>query len=138
MSFLQIWERVTAETDIKKLNELADLVGTTQQYVSRKKSKNEFSVEWAYKIAQKYDLLTEWLMTGKGPKRLSDEKSEVLSHPILLEIDEWLAGLVVEKPEATSWFTFEFESKFPMFSEWKKRKRAEDGRNTTTPTNNVA
>jgi len=29
-------------------------------------------VEWGYLVARKYGLLTEWVMTGEGPKKLED------------------------------------------------------------------
>ncbi|WP_028581725.1 LexA family transcriptional regulator [Desulfogranum japonicum] len=76
MTFSKIWKRITSETEIKKFNQLAELVGTTGQYVSRKKNKDEFPIEWAYSVAKKYGLLTEWIIEGKEPRRL-DLKSSV-------------------------------------------------------------
>jgi hypothetical protein len=70
MSFLSVWQRILEETDIKKLNELAEIVETTQPYISRKKKQDDFPVEWAYKVGRKYNLLTEWLLTGEGPKKI--------------------------------------------------------------------
>jgi hypothetical protein len=123
MSFLEIWKRICSETEIKKLNQLADLVDTTQQFISRKKSKNDFSVEWAYKVGRKYNLLTEWILTGEGPKRLNDQAPELnYKFPILNEVEQWLSEVVVNEPQRRDWFTVSLEDSFPMFREWRKKR----------------
>lgn len=71
MVFIEIFNRIKNETDIKTLTLLAKFLGTTQPYISKKKKDNEFSANWAFKIAQKYSLSTDWILTGEGPKRLS-------------------------------------------------------------------
>ena len=139
MSFIQIWKRICAETDIKKLNQLAELVGTTQQFVSRKKSKDEFSVEWAYKVAQKYNLLTEWIVTGKGPKRLTDTQSGLHHNfQILNDVEEWLSEIVVNEPHRRDWFKGNLEDAFPMFKEWKKRKEEQESETDTSADKKIA
>jgi hypothetical protein len=72
MVFEEIWGRITSETEIKNLTELGRIVGSTQQYVSKKKKKDEFPVRWAYTVAKKYNLLTEWILTGEGPKSIEE------------------------------------------------------------------
>jgi len=86
-NFLEIWERVKKETNLSTFTQLAELVETTHQYVSRKKAKNDFLVMWAFVIAQKFNLSTDWIMTGKGPKR-HKEGDEI--NPLLAEVNEWL------------------------------------------------
>ncbi|KAB2891600.1 MAG: bacteriophage CI repressor [Desulfobulbaceae bacterium] len=119
MSFSSIWKRILEETDIKNLSELAGIVGTTQPYVSRKKKNDEFPVEWAFKVAEKYNLLVEWLFYGRGPRRLSDASS-TFNQSFLKEIDEWLSEFIAAEPNRKEWFECSFEDCFPLFKEWRK------------------
>ena len=68
LNFSEIWNRISCETDIKNYSQLAQLIGISQQSVSSAKRKNRFPINWAYNVAKKYNLLTEWILTGKGPK----------------------------------------------------------------------
>jgi hypothetical protein len=72
MDFENIWYRIKKETGIKNLNELAEKIGMSQPSVSRIKKEGVFPAGWAYEIARQYGLLTEWIMTGEGPKRLNE------------------------------------------------------------------
>ena len=138
MSFLSVWERIKSETDLDKLNQLVDIVGTTQPYISRKKKEDKFPVDWAYKVAIKYGLLTEWILSGKGPRRLAEVHPESrYAFPILDDVNEWLSEVVVNEPYRREWFRASLEDAFPMFKEWKKRKRAGTVTNSTIPTNNI-
>jgi hypothetical protein len=119
MSFSEIWQRIVSETDLTKLTQLADLVGTTQQYVSRKKKKDEFPVEWAYKVGEKYKLLTEWIMKGDGPVRLSICE-KCFNQDYLKDVDRWLSDLISKEPNRKEWFECAFEDSFPMFKEWRR------------------
>lgn len=101
------------------MKDIAEFVGISHQYVSKKKKEDHFPVEWAFKIARKYRLLTEWIMTGEGPKRLEDGN---YTFPILHELDQWLIELVVNEPDRRTWFSYAVQDAFPMFKQWKKRK----------------
>ncbi|SHO45281.1 helix-turn-helix domain-containing protein [Desulfopila aestuarii] len=137
--FKEVWERIIQETDVKYLKDLGALVGVTQQNVSIRKQDNLFPVGWAYPVAKTFGLLTEWILTGEGPKRLSDLGTEkAYNFPILEDVNQWLSEVVVKEPYRREWFRASLEDAFPMFKEWMKRKRAEDGKNTTSPANNVA
>jgi hypothetical protein len=121
MIFNEIIGRIKQETGIKNISELADFVGTTQPYMSKKKSQNDFSIKWAYQIATKYDLSTEWIMTGKGPKRISPEIS--IKNAYLLALEEWLNEIAKNDPRKEFWFQCSIEKTFPEFKEWIERKK---------------
>ena len=68
-------------------------------YLGLEKKQNEFPVEWAYIVALKYNLLTEWLMTGRGAKNLDEFKDNSrYTFKILHDLDDWLSELVVQEP----------------------------------------
>lgn len=139
MAFSDCWERIRGETDLRRLTELARLVGTTQQFVSRKKKEGIFPVEWAYKVAREYNLLTEWILTGEGPRSyLEFDQTREFDFPILQEIDAWLKGITVKEPQRVEWFSVSFQDAFPMFREWKKRREKEESASDIDPQSNVA
>ncbi len=122
MIFEEIFDRIKKETGIKNISELAVFLGTTQPYVSKKKSIDDFSVKWAYQIATEYGLSTEWIMTGRGPKKLSEAGS--LNNEYLLMLEEWLNELKAGDPRKEYWFQCTIEETFPGFKEWMQRKNA--------------
>jgi hypothetical protein len=67
MNFDEVWERVRSRTGWRKYGEMADFLGIRSQSVSSARNKGLFLVEWAFKIAQKYDISTDWLLTGRHP-----------------------------------------------------------------------
>ncbi len=64
--------RIKPITGIKNAYQLSKIIDVPQPTISRKKKKNLFEIEWAYKLSKKYNLLTEWILTGQGPKSLSE------------------------------------------------------------------
>lgn len=136
--FDEVWERILSSTEITNQTELAVIVGVKQSSVSNRRSKNVWPEEWAYRVASRYGLLTEWILTGEGPRSLRTLKEDSYSVPILQEIDEWLSGLIVNQPERRHWFSVEFEDRFPMFREWKKRKEEEQSKGDSHAQGNIA
>ena len=124
MLFDEIFTRIKNETKIRNISELAEFLGTSQPYVSRRKSLDDFSVKWAYQIAIEYGLSTEWIMTGKGPKKLSATIS--LSNEYLLLLEEWLNELKLNDLRKEYWFQCTIEEVFPGFKEWMRRKKSAD------------
>lgn len=123
MNFETIMNRVKETTPIKNMVQLAAFVGCTQQNVSARKTKNTFPEEWAFKIAQKYNLSTDWIMTGTGPMRPGDpdEDNETIS-----EIKRWLSDLEKDNPKAKDWFDYDFQQRYPEFKEWQKKRKSQD------------
>jgi len=130
MEFESCWERIVSNTNIRNLSQLADIVGTTQPTVTKKKQKKVFPVEWAYLIGQEYNLLTEWILKGEGPKRLEKtyrlEAKKEYRNPFMNEIDEWLYEISKDDPRKPIWFEIEFESKFELFKEWKQKREQDE------------
>ncbi|MCI5147976.1 MAG: hypothetical protein D3916_00950 [Candidatus Electrothrix sp. MAN1_4] len=123
MKFEEIISRVKKETDIKTLTGLAEFIGTTQPHISKKKKEDDFQANWAYQIAQKYNLSTDWIMTGAGPKRLTVNTQPVAQSPSILfeeiaQLQEWLSEITVVEPERRAWFKMEILDTFPTFKEW--------------------
>lgn len=119
-NFLEIWGRVKEKTDLSTFTQLAELVETTHQYVSRKKAKDEFPVSWAFVIAQKFDLSTDWIMTGKDPKQIGERAG---INPLLVDVNEWLNE---EKKHKNAEFRILFQEQmiraFFDYEKWKLRK----------------
>lgn len=139
MDFLPVWERIIKETELKKLVQLADFMGVSQQYVSKKKRENDFPIEWAFRIAQSYNLSTDWLLTGKGPRRRDDVVSrKEISNDLIAELDQWLSELLVKEPYRKDWFKGILEDAFPRFKKWKKRREGKESDDTHFSDENIA
>ena len=125
--FDEIWERIKSETQVKSMINLARTAGTTQQNVSKKKKEKKFPIEWAYKVAKQYGLLTEWIMTGEGPKRLGDivpsSDQEGLQKSI---IEEWVQE-VKEKEGHDGRIVMELSLQVPEFRAWYREKKSKSG-----------
>jgi hypothetical protein len=136
-NFDEIWERIRKETDLKTLAELGQVVEKKQQTISYSKSKNEFSPAWAYIVGKKYGLLTEWIMTGKGPKRIEDA-TVYRKFDILNEVEEWLTEEVKNNPRRESWFELQMLDNFESFKKWKIKRDEAEGGESKFPTSKVA
>lgn len=68
MEFVSVWKRLKEELGIKNYSQLAEIIGVSASNVSKKKQKNEFPADWAFLVGKKYNLLTDWILTGIGPK----------------------------------------------------------------------
>lgn len=134
-NFDEIWERIKSETNLSSFKDLGEIIGRTGPAVSGAKAKNEFPPGWAYLVGKKFGLITEWIMTGEGPKRLAEREG---MNPFLVEVNEWLIEEVKRNPKQEIWFEVEFEKKFQEFKEWKrKRDQGESGGNSF-PSSKVA
>lgn len=120
-NFESVWGRIRKETGMKSLQALADMLNKTQPAISKAKAKGNFPPGWAYLVGKEFGLLTEWIMTGVGPKTLEELKGDMAFYE---ELEEWAKE--TGRSENTQWLKNQIESFFPMFSEWKKRK-AEGG-----------
>ena len=143
MNFEEIWERIKSETDLKNLSDLARLVGTSQPFLSKKKKQNYFATDWAYKVGRRYNLLTEWILTGEGPKRLANltyrncnlsviecdvnsQKNRKLSSDLIQDLDTWVSEMLALEPDRADWIKHCIYDALPTFKEWRKRKESDD------------
>jgi len=135
--FEGVWKRIKAETGLKSLKNLAEIVKITQPAVSEMKAKNKFPAGWAYLVGKKYGLLTEWIMTGEGPKKLEElYKSRGLA--ILDEFEEWISEEIRKEPEKKIWFKIQIQESFPGFKAWKEEKEGGKEFQVDLPSQKVA
>ena len=123
--FFSVWTRIRQETPIKKLSQLAEIISITPQGISLRKKQDIFPVEWGFIVARKYGLLTEWIMTGEGPKRLADIRHGERKEEEAIfrgDLREWLAERIQEDPDFMIGFTARCAVYFPDFAEWLQKK----------------
>ncbi|MDD2467920.1 MAG: helix-turn-helix domain-containing protein [Desulfobulbus sp.] len=124
--FEEIWDRIKEETPLKNLTELAEITGITQSALSKAKGRNDFSASWAYAVGKKFGLLTEWIMTGKGPKKI-EELPQERRFEMLNEFEEWLSEEVLRNPERKIWFELHLLDSFQKFAKWKLQRDEQKG-----------
>ena len=139
--FVDTWERIRAETDIKTFVQLANLIGKTQQNVSAAKKRGEFSAEWAFKVEQKFGLLTSWIMTGEGPKRIPQQAApqpppaaDPPTADFLVELETWARE--ISGHQDLRWLEKQLETCLPTWRTWREEREAK--KTTTLPTDKVA
>lgn len=122
MAFEDSWARIQQETEIKNQYDLAKAINASQPVISKYKKKGVFPVEWAYKVGKKYNLLTEWIMTGDGQKRLREGcklKEEIFQG----SLGEWIKERCKESPEFYREFMADCAAFFPEYAEWLKKRK---------------
>ncbi len=122
MGFNEPWERIKKETGICNYTELSKILKITPQSVA-KATKRDFPVKWALTIAKKYNLSTDWIMTGKIQEKSGSNKKEP---KIIQELNQWLTELIEKDPRKEAWFEVAIEEAFKNFAEWKKEKDNQD------------
>ena len=130
--FEETLARIKAEVGIKTLSELAKIVGSSQQYVSKKSKESEFPVQWAYLVGKNYGLLTEWIMTGEGQKRIQEKDRSAF----LVELEEW--GKEVSESDNLKWLENQIENQFPDFKRWREEKTQQPKTTADYPSSKVA
>ena len=131
--FESVWARIREETGIKSLQALADILKKTQPAISKAKAKGEFPAGWAFIVGRQFGLLTEWIMTGEGPRRLEEIKGNFAFYE---DLEEWARE--TGRSEDIQWLRNQIESFFPMFTEWKKRRAEGDEAGDEFPSSKVA
>ena len=145
-NFEDIWQRVKNATEIKNMAKLAETLGISQAAISKAKAKKEFQISWAFRLGQQYGILTEWIMTGEGPKRIEEAAKESVSVGIsqpgsdvtpdfFAQLAEWARE--TSGTEDLQWIEKQIDVCFPAFRMWREEKEAE-AKKTTLPTDKVA
>lgn len=135
--FEVIWRRIKLETNLKSLQSLANIIKISQPAVSEMKAKKKFPPGWAYLVGKEFGLLTEWIMTGEGPKRI-EELSKSRKFRILDELEEWLSGEIKADPGREIWFEIQAKDSFTAFKAWKEEKEGKAEVAATWPASKVA
>lgn len=136
--FDTVWKRISEETGIRSLRQLAVIIDKRQPTISAAKAKGEFPPGWAYVVGKKFGLLTEWIMTGSGPKRLEEQKRNARKLEMLNEVDEWLDEEIKRNPERKIWFEIHFLDSFQTFKEWRRKRDSEENSEDESPKRKVA
>jgi len=119
-NFLTICDRVKNELGIKKDKQLLEFIKTTQPTFSRRKIENNFSIEWAYLISIKTELAMKWILTGRGPKKISENYGDVFFQ----EIQEWAKE--ISGSDNIDWLKRQIETTFPVFKKWREEKEEKE------------
>lgn len=136
-NFDAVFSRIKGETDIKSVRQLSEIIGRKHPTVSAAKSKDNFSASWAYEIEKKYGLLTGWIMTGEGPKRINEAtKSRKLE--ILNQVEEWLTEEIRINPGRETWFELQMMDFFESFKKWKRKRDETINSRDNFPSSKVA
>jgi hypothetical protein len=134
--FKETLQRIEIAAGIKTMTELAKVVGTSQQYVSKKSKEGEFPINWAYEVAKKFNISTDWIMTGEGPTR-KNEATEI--NPLLVEVNEWLnEGRKHENAEFKILFEQQMIRAFFDYEEWKRKRDFKESGKSKFPASKVA
>lgn len=72
-SFIDIWNRVKANCEIRNLLHLSKILGVSQSYVSKKKKNNLFPAEWAVTLSELYGISIDWILKGEGQAKQKKE-----------------------------------------------------------------
>ncbi|MCI5165860.1 MAG: hypothetical protein D3903_07140 [Candidatus Electrothrix sp. GM3_4] len=118
-NFTEAWERIRSETEVRNFKELGKVIGITQPGISGRKKTGNFPIEWAYLIGKKYNLSTEWVLTGKGSKRKIEPPKEKTYIDIL---GVWLDEYALPDARNRAIFEVKLESTFPEFKEWLDKR----------------
>lgn len=136
-NFDSVWNRISGETGLKSLRQLAVIIEKRQPTISAAKAKGEFPPGWAYLVGKKYGLLTEWIMTGEGPKRL-EERTTRRDLTILDEFEEWSQEEINRNPERKVWLEIQLLDSFEKFRKWKLKRDEKKGGEPGRPGRKVA
>jgi hypothetical protein len=82
-------------------------------------------------ISKIYKVNLNWLVSGIGPKYLTEHKEKQPTERSIVLLDEWLKEFKKEDPRNEAWFERELERKFPEYKEWQERKNETDGYNSS-------
>jgi hypothetical protein len=139
-NFNEIWIRLRSSTEIRTQKELAAVLGLTPQAVTEMKKRGKFPENWAYKLAEKYNLSAKWILEGteKQTNQSREEVNRKKKFDILNEIEAWLDEITKKEPYRKEWFQAEIEDKFPAFKAWKEEKERKAEPKTDYPSSKVA
>lgn len=120
-SFEKIFGRIKEATAIKNMVQFSEIVEASQQNVSWRKKENKFPADWAFKVAQRYGLSTDWIMTGEGPQKPGQGSDDT---EIVKQLGRWIQEQESKEPGALAWFSYDIRMKYPEFAKWEKREES--------------
>jgi len=78
--------------------------------------------EALYGICKNFNVNINWLLTGEGPQKATNE--ERIKNFFLLQVEEWIEEMAIRDHRKKAWFELQFENFFPDFQEWVQKKSA--------------
>ena len=87
LDFDTVWGRIKEATDWSKFAEMAAFLSIKGPSITKAKNRGVFPLGWLFKIAQGYQVSTDWLATGKdyghqSHETASDQGCEISSDPL--------------------------------------------------------
>ncbi|XCN71892.1 MAG: hypothetical protein Q3M24_16505 [Candidatus Electrothrix aestuarii] len=112
--FNEIWSRVKREAGLSNFRELSEIIGITEAAISKQRKKDTFLPQWAFKIGQQFGISTEWIMTGRPPKRFS----EITTNEFAVKLGCWIDEYSKDDPRKAGAAELKVEEALPEFKEW--------------------
>lgn len=110
-----------AKTPIENYAQFAEIIGISKSNITKRKDENLFPVEWAFLVAEKFGLTTEWILKGNGVQ-INELVGRGRKFEMLNDVEEWLDEQVSENPDRKAWFELHFLDSFPGFREWREKR----------------
>ena len=112
--FLEAIDRIKEVTRKNTQKDICQEIGITTRNFRRREEKEDFDANWAYRVGMKYGVSVDWLLTGKGNKRLS----EATTNEYAAKLGQWLDEYSKDDPRKAGAAEIKIEEALPEFKEW--------------------
>ncbi|MCI5140288.1 MAG: hypothetical protein D3909_00795 [Candidatus Electrothrix sp. ATG1] len=116
--FHEIVKRIQEVTGKEMQKELCEELGTTPKSFRAREKKEEFDINWAFRIGQRYKLSTDWIMTGEGPR----SHKETIKEAAAVTFGKWMEEQRDKDPRLIPGIEIKLEEAFPDYKEWLDAK----------------
>jgi len=123
--------------------QMADILGVSQGfYAGMESGRYTIKIEYIICITNKYDIDTNWFLTGEGEKYKKAAVSGTQDKPNLTKLPDipiekikmWLDEFWRDAtPREQAWLEVEFERMFPEYKAWLEKKEQKTDRKNTHP-----
>jgi hypothetical protein len=136
----EIIERIKERTSLRTNKDICNIIGVLPTNFSRKIRANEFEAEWAFLIAQKYGLSTDWILTGSTAESKNKRTLRFTRFPVLNDIESWLDELQNESSsiDRNAWLKAEIFEKIESYKDWTKRREEQQNASDNSADKKIA
>jgi hypothetical protein len=106
--------RIKEVTGKETQKDICNEIGITPRNYRVREEKGEFDANWAYRVGRKYGISTDWILTGRGKKRLS----EATNNEFAIKLGKWIDDYSKDDPRKASVAEIKIEDALPEFKEW--------------------